>query len=165
MDTDKVLKEILAREGGFVNHPSDKGGATNFGITIKTLSEWRGKPVTIDDVKNLTQSEAMAIYRKKYVEAPGFHLLPDPLAAQLVDYGVNSGTLLAAHKLQMLLGVEQDGKIGPETLAAVAKQDIIKLNNALVAERVKMFARIVVKAKTQIVFLVGWIERALSFLR
>ena len=52
---------IAKWEGGFVNDPRDPGGATNMGITIATLSSWRGTPVTVQDVRNLTKQEARQI--------------------------------------------------------------------------------------------------------
>lgn len=55
------MAEIFAHEGGYVDHPKDPGGATNMGITIGTLREWRGGPVTKDDVRSMTKREAKTI--------------------------------------------------------------------------------------------------------
>ena len=45
---EQILDDILRREGGYVNHPADRGGPTNFGITAQTLGNWRqlGRPTT-----------------------------------------------------------------------------------------------------------------------
>ena len=48
-----LIDDILRREGGYVNHPADKGGPTNFGITQDTLSRYIGRQALISDVKNL----------------------------------------------------------------------------------------------------------------
>ena len=45
-DVDDLISDIIRREGGYVNHPDDRGGPTNYGITQATLSEWRRQPVT-----------------------------------------------------------------------------------------------------------------------
>ncbi len=102
----------------------------------------------------------------KYVKGPKFDLITDPhLMAQLVDYGVNSGPGLAIQKLQTILGVSVDGVLGEETLTALASADSKAISNQLVAERVKMIGRLVVKNKTQLQFLNGWLIRALEFIR
>lgn len=158
LNVEQIIEDILDVEGRFSNNPADRGGRTDFGIAE------RSNPEAWADGK-VTREEAKAIYLRKYVLAPGFDKIEDQaLAAQLVDFGVNSGPTLAISKLQACLGVEQDGVIGPETLAAIAGREARELNNQLVAERVKMIGRIVVKAKNQIVFLNGWLNRALSFL-
>jgi lysozyme family protein len=60
--TPQIQSYILASEGGYVDHKDDPGGATNMGITFNTLKAWRGKPVTKQDVRNLTKKEALDIY-------------------------------------------------------------------------------------------------------
>ena len=63
---EQILDDILRREGGYVNHPADRGGPTNFGITAQTLGSWRklGRPATAAEVQALTEPEARAIYRQ-----------------------------------------------------------------------------------------------------
>ncbi|RMF69946.1 MAG: hypothetical protein D6740_08910, partial [Alphaproteobacteria bacterium] len=41
----RLLDRLIAREGGFVAHAADRGGPTKYGITLATLSAWRGRPV------------------------------------------------------------------------------------------------------------------------
>ncbi|MCC2654360.1 MAG: hypothetical protein K0Q60_4526 [Microvirga sp.] len=66
---EKAVEIVLQHEGGFVHHARDPGGATKFGITRETLSRVRGRPVTIEDVRELTRAEALAIYRWLYWDA------------------------------------------------------------------------------------------------
>jgi lysozyme family protein len=165
---DALVDSIIATEGGFSNNPLDAGGATKFGITARTLGQWRklGRNATQDEVRAMPLEEARAIYTERYILNPGFDKIEyEALRAQLVDFGVNSGQALAIQKLQTVLKVDADGVLGPKTLAALETADLRAVNNALVAERVRMIGRIVVKAKTQVVFLNGWLNRALSFLR
>jgi hypothetical protein len=62
----RCVEVVLGHEGGFSDHPEDPGGATNFGITHKTLAEFRGvDSVTKEDVRNLTRDEAKEIYRAR----------------------------------------------------------------------------------------------------
>lgn len=166
MDALKIIDDIILKEGGFVDNKADKGGPTNMGITLPTLSRWRGTPVGIEDIRNLKRSEASDIYYELYIKRPKLDQIPDPhLRAQLVDFGVNSGPMLAITKLQTLLGVEADGVLGSETLSKLALKDQRVINNLLMAERVRMLGRIVTRSKTQIAFLDGWLARALTFLR
>lgn len=107
---------LLQHEGGYVDHPHDRGGATNHGITQATLAAWRGKRVSKDDVRNLTVDEAIAIYRAQYWDAVrGDDLLPGVDYA-VYDYAVNSGPSRAAKDLQRVVGATPDGIIGAMTL-------------------------------------------------
>lgn len=110
---------IVENEGGFSNHPDDPGGPTNMGITQKTLSAWRKCECGIDDVKNLTRTEAEAIMEAQYAAPVRFNVLPDGLDYAVLDCSVNSGPARAAKILQSLVGVTEDGIIGEETLAAL----------------------------------------------
>lgn len=117
---------------------------------------WKDGPPTLD--------KARAFYATRFLEPYRISLLPAPLDDQILDYAVNSGPHLAIMKLQTVLGVTADGGIGPETLHAVATQDLRRTNNNLMAERLKMLARLVQKDRSQAEFIVGWTLRALSFL-
>ena len=115
------LAEVLRHEGGYADHPSDPGGATNMGITIGTLSDWIGRPASKQDVRDLTQADAAGIYRAKYWQPIRGDALPPGVDLAVFDLAVNSGVGRAVKMLQGALGVAQDGTIGPVTLAALAK--------------------------------------------
>ena len=153
-----IITTILKQEGPETNDPTDKGGRTAFGISEKSNPEaWLDNKVT--------EEEARAIYHKKYVKWPRFDKIKHgPLQAQLIDFGVNSGPQRAIIALQTILGTEQDGLLGPETLTALAASDVSKTNNKLVIERIKMFCNIVVRNPSQLKFLRGWINRGFEFL-
>lgn len=145
MTDEQILSGILRREGGYVDHPNDRGRCTNMGITRQTLQEWRGRAVTCDDVRQLTDDEAREIYRARYIR-PFDGIEPD-LKPQVVDIAVNSGVSRA----RALLALAQQ-----QTERPVAVQ--------LVIERLKHYARIVKVDSGQAVFLPGWINRAVEFL-
>lgn len=88
---DAALGVTLVYEGGFSDNPHDPGGATNLGITGRTLAAWRGHSVTSADVKALTRAEAAAIYRKQYWDAIDGDSLPSGVDLSVWDAGVNSG--------------------------------------------------------------------------
>lgn len=112
------LAVTLPHEGGYVDHPRDPGGATNMGITHRTLAAHRGRSVTKADVRGLTLDEARAIYRAGYWNPIKGESLPAGVDLTTFDYGVNSGPSRSVKDLQRVLGVSVDGRVGPETLAA-----------------------------------------------
>lgn len=145
MTDDQILDAILRREGGYVDHPLDRGRCTNRGVTIATLREWRGHPVTCEDVKQLQEAEAREIYRARYLRP--FDGLDASIKPQVVDIAVNAGVLRA------------------KALLALAQQHPEKpLPVALTVERLKHYARIVAADHSQATFMAGWVNRAVEFL-
>jgi len=156
--TDDIITDIIRREGPATDDPLDIGGRTAFGI-----SETANPQAWADG--RVTEAEARAIYERKYVNGPRFNKIQDPtLKAQLVDFGVNSGPLIAIMKLQFILGVDVDGVIGPQTLGVLDLLPAADVNNALMVERVKMIGRIVQRNPSQLKYLSGWLNRALDFM-
>lgn len=117
-------------EGGYVNHPNDPGGATNYGISLRFL-EARGLDIDGDgkvdekDVRALTARTAAMIYREHFWDQPGLDRLPVLVAVAVYDAGVNMGVPRAVKHLQECrnaLGGEYlavDGKLGLRTVARV----------------------------------------------
>jgi lysozyme family protein len=116
---ERSLALIFRHEGGYSDHPSDPGGATNLGITRAVLAEWRGRPVTKAEVKALTKAEAAKIYEAKYWVPAACDRLPTGLDLAVFDCAVNQGLGRAVKLLQTAARVKVDGKIGPITLDAV----------------------------------------------
>ena len=116
---EKCLAEVLKHEGGYVDHPKDPGGATNYGITQKVWEEWVGHPVTKDDMKNLVPSNVMALYHNRYWDACKCDNLPAGVDYCVFDTAVNSGRVRAVKFLQSVVGTVPDGAIGPVTIASV----------------------------------------------
>jgi len=119
---------IAQYEGGYVDHPADPGGATNFGITRNTLSRWRGRPVSKAELRALTYEEACEIFRKWYWTPLHCGRMPGPLALAVYNVSVHAGPKTAAKYLQTALNtggaaLEVDGVVGPLTRAALAVCD------------------------------------------
>lgn len=167
-----MICNVLLREGGYVNHGADKGGPTNFGITLKTYQKWCGRKVTENDIKKMSVDEASAIYRKNYLEKPGIHKLPEKLQGQVFDCAVNHGPNRAIKLLQTALNAKGfgllavDGKLGRLSLIASKNaQEWLgpQFTNDLVNTRVKFYKKIVKRDRSQAVFLKGWLRRAEGF--
>lgn len=149
---------VFAAEGGFVDHPRDPGGATNLGITIGTLRDWRGEEVTVEDVRNLTREEAREIYRVRYWNPLNCDALPPGVDLVVYDFGVNAGPVRAAKMLQKLVGAKDDGAIGAVTLAAVGTRDVADLIRAFSAQRLEYYRAL----DTWETFGKGWTNRTLT---
>jgi lysozyme family protein len=161
----EVFNALLESEGGFVNHPDDGGGPTNFGITQATLSHWRREASTLDDVKTLSRDEALTIYSEQYFLKTKIDQLPLRIQSVVLDDAVLSGPVTAIKTLQRhLRHASVDGIIGPQTCSIAAQQPTAELITNLVRSRVERYCRIVQRDATQSVFLVGWVRRAMRFL-
>ncbi|NNU80564.1 peptidoglycan-binding protein [Halovulum dunhuangense] len=124
-----IARDIVAREGGFVNDPDDPGGATRHGVTIHTLRRLgldldRDGDVDAEDVRRLSVDQAVRIYCEEYFRKPGLDRLPARLQPTVFDMYVNAGAE-AVRLLQRLLAefgepVAVDGVLGPRTAAATA---------------------------------------------
>ena len=171
---DPIGNIILKHEGGYVDDPADRGGATNLGITQQTLSEWRGHSVSKDDVRNLTEAEARDIYETRYLKKPKIDWLPFPHPQVFVfDMAVNHGPGRAIKILQKTINLAGfghlaiDGGMGPMTKAAAERaQDEMGpyFQNAMVEERKAFYERIMANDPSQERFRRGWMRRADSFL-
>ena len=138
-DWNACLAFVLAAEGGYVDDPMDPGGATNLGITLDVLRQWRHDNVTKGDVRNLGRDEAAAIYRTSYWNASRCADLPAGVDLMVFDASVNTGNGRSARFLQTVLGVAADGSIGPLTLAAANSKPAVGLINDLARSRLAFY--------------------------
>jgi len=105
---DKALEFTLRWEGGYVNHPSDPGGPTNFGITQKVYNEYLKNTHSLTkSVKLITKDEVKYIYKSRYWEAAGCEKLEPRLAVAVFDFAVNSG-VYRAQKYQRICNNDAD---------------------------------------------------------
>ncbi|MFO0522247.1 MAG: glycoside hydrolase family 108 protein [bacterium] len=153
---DACLAAVLKHEGGFVNHPKDPGGATNFGVTQATYDAYRAdKKLPRKSVRFIAKAEVADIYRTRYWDAVRGDDLPSGIDYAVFDFGVNSGPFRAVQFLQRLLGVADDGQIGPVTLAAVRKRGAASLVTALCDARLSWLKTL----STFSTFGKGWTRR------
>jgi lysozyme family protein len=180
---DEMIESVLDREGGYVNHPADKGGPTCFGITeaVARAHGYRGA------MRQLPREDAMTIYRRLYWLRPCFDqvaLRSTSIAAELFDTGVNMGPTVAATFLQRALtalnrngadyaDLVPDGRIGNKTVEALdaflairgkASGEVVLLR-ALEALQGERYLRLAERRPANEAFLYGWLANRVGEFR
>lgn len=176
---DELIDEVIAREGGYSNHPADKGGATRWGVTeaVARAHGYRG------GMRVFPREEAVAIYRRIYWLRPGFDRVAEHaprLAAELFDTGINMGPATAAGFLQRALNALNrnakdyadtpvDRRIGDRAIIALTgflksrgetgETVLLKAIEALQGER---YVRLAEQRPANEAFLYGWLANRLG---
>ena len=179
-DIDPLIDALLEREGGYVNHPADRGGPTCFGIT-QAVARDNGY---YGPMRALPRDEAAAIYKRLYWLRPQYDSVAKiaPLvAAELFDTGVNMGPAVATTFLPGALtalnrngsdypDLVPDGRIGPFTLRALAdfiatrgstggQKVLLRALEALQGER---YLRLAERRPANEAFLYGWLANRIG---
>jgi lysozyme family protein len=169
---DRMIDDVIRREGGYVDQRADRGGPTKFGITQATLSRHLGHSAEVEEVRQLSPECARQIYLQDYYERPGIDRLPERIQPFVFDSAVNHGPARAIRFLQQVCNaagfgmLRVDGICGPVTARAAATADGAMrdwLLAALVEERRNFYYAIVEGDPSQQVFLEGWLNRLAEF--
>jgi lysozyme family protein len=147
MTFDTAFAFVIGAEGGYVDDPRDPGGKTKYGISQ------RAYPLL--NIAALTLEDAKAIYLRDYWEPAGCDQLPAGIATALFDSAVNQGIKPAIKFLQRALRVDDDGIIGPATIAAAEKAGPDSLITNFCVERALHYASL----STFDVYGRGWMRR------
>lgn len=157
----ELLKPFILRwEGGFVDDPLDRGGATNKGITIGTFRNFYGKDATVEQLKNITDEQWLHIFKSGYWDKwKADDIENQSIANIVVDWAWGSGAATSIKQVQKILGVAVDGIVGDDTLTAIniAEQRslFVKIHN----RRIEFVENIVKRDPSQARFLKGWKNR------
>jgi lysozyme family protein len=179
-EVDALIEAVIEREGGYVNHPNDRGGPTCFGIT-EAVARAHGYAGAM---RHLPRDEAAAIYRRLYWLRPRFDEVAKRakrIAAELFDTGVNMGPAVAATFLQRALtalnrnardypDLVPDGRVGPRTLSALDAYLRVRghqsgqtvLLRALEALQGERYLRLAERRPANEAFLYGWLANRLG---
>lgn len=156
-------KEILIPfvqyfEGGFVNDPADRGGATMKGVTLTTYRAVFGQRKTVNDLRSISDEDWALVFDKLFWKRwSADSIQTQAIANLLVDWTWNSG-LYGIKIPQRVLGVKVDGLVGQKTIAAInGYSDQQELFNRLWQERKAFYERIARGAQAK--FLKGWLNR------
>ncbi|MFD2056549.1 glycoside hydrolase family 108 protein [Mesorhizobium calcicola] len=154
----RALALVLKSEGGWSDNPADPGGATMKGVTLAKFRRYVKAGATKADLKSIADAQVATIYRRFYWDAVLGAELPDGVDHAVFDFAVNSGPGRAAKALQAALGVAQDGRIGPATLAAARAKPAGVTIDALCDARLALLKRL----PTWVTFGRGWSDRVQS---
>ena len=176
---DHLIEDLIAREGGFVDHPAEKGAPTRWGIT-QAVARRHGY---VDQMDKMPRIVAASIYKRQFWRAPGFYLvayIAPKLAGELLDTGVNMGKGTAVEFLQRALNalngngqdyhdISVDRKIGPITLrtleAFIEKHGPSAegvLTKAIDALQGAHYLRLAEARPAQEAFLYGWLANRIG---
>lgn len=158
---EKLKPWILKWEGGFVDDPLDRGGATNKGITIGTFRHFYGSKATVEQLKNITDAQWEKILDVGYWRPFKADAIKNQSIANIcVDWAWASGTVTAIRKVQQVLGVKVDGIVGEQTLNAINKYpEPMVLFNKIKDARLAFINAIVRNNPSQARFSRGWTRR------
>lgn len=164
-----AIRALIAREGGLVDNPRDRGGLTKYGITIPYYVRYRRDAVMREDIINLTEPQAVLIYYENtWVQARLSAIVGCPSIKEMMfDWCVTSGEAFAIRALQDYLGVFQDAKIGPVTSQALSdavnRHGEATVRHDLVDLRFEKIIKFVQHHPDQVEFLLGWYRRVNVF--
>jgi lysozyme family protein len=150
------IGKTVVNEGGFVDDPDDKGGATKYGIEQRDWPE-----VNIADI---TPEQAAEWYRTttkpEVYNNPLFTEIDDQdVCDKIFDMGVLFGVGTAARLAQAVLGIAQDEVFGAATLSAINTRGGISFLPAYKARLVVHARWIPTQDVTQTKFVNGWVNR------
>ena len=171
------FERTIEHEGGFVNDPDDKGGATNFGITQESFSEFKGRKVTVDEIEGMTLDEAREFYLDFFGKL-GVSNVPASLVRGYSDAAVNLGRGGASKVVQMACNtrlnpgnseewIDVDGAVGAGTRRAIDSANLTYWD--WYAELSMWYANLILKGSrfsnertNQHRFQRGWFRRLLT---
>ena len=153
MNYTDIIKATIQREGGYNNIEGDAGGETKFGITKKSYPTL--------DIANLTEEQAIEIYRKDFIEKVNLHFLTnEKIFAKVFDVGVNMNPARAIRFLQEVVGAKVDGVLGAETANLANSSDEKLVIDGVRKLQILHYAKRVTNDQTQAKFMLGWVNRA-----
>jgi len=177
-----AIESVMLHEGGYVDNPSDPGGATNYGISLRWLKSqgdldgdgWlegdldHDGDVDVDDIKMMDKEQAMGMYRTLWWEPYRYDLITSqPIANKVFDLTVNMGSKQSHKLLQRAIRacgllIKDDGIIGNKTLESINVVDELSLIPAYRSEAAGFYRGLAIKNPKFNTFLKGWLNRAYS---
>jgi lysozyme family protein len=181
-DIKLYFPKVLKHEGGFVNDPTDRGGATNMGVTLET---WRNMGYDKDgdgdidatDIKLLSKDDAMMVCKVGYWDRWRADAIKNQSVAEILVEWVWGSGKWGVIIPQRILGVVEDGRVGMQTITAINNANQKELHEKIRMAKIAFINDLVNKSvkeykikyptstekelleKTQLRYLKGWTNR------
>lgn len=156
---ERSFNHIILVEGPYTNNKHDKGTHTKYGITMRSYSDFLGREVYPEEIRDLTTEKARDFYYKCYWRPLQLDQFPDRIGLAFFDQAVNRGAYRATLILQRILGVTVDGIMGTQTVGAVKAKKDRALTWHFLRECLEGYMRIVQRDPSQLSFIAGWANR------
>lgn len=177
---EKAIEQVLHHEGGFVDHPLDPGGATNWGISLRFLQKVgdvdsdgfddgdvnKDGRVDVEDIKTMERDTAVRLYKLCWWDKFRYAELPDEIAVKVFDLAINMGHVNAHKCLQRAVrsvqfdGLKDDGVLGPISRATITKLGNRPLLYGFRSEAAGHYRSLILKNSNLKAFEKGWLNRA-----
>ena len=140
---DQAFERLIGHEGKFTNDRQDRGNwttgvigkgelkGTKYGISAMTYPDL--------EIKNLTLVQAKQIYKRDWWDKINADQINPALVFQVWDFAINAGMGTAKRKLQLAVGVLDDGINGNLTIQAIKKAELNDILLKFNAERLKYY--------------------------
>lgn len=163
-DFKRAFEKTLLAEGGYklTNIKGDNGKQTYAGISRKYHPDWVGWAY-VDRQQTPPADLVRDFYKSEFWDKiSGDKLLSQGVAESIYDFGVNADWRVSAKLAQIVVGVTPDGVLGEKSLAALNNSNEQGFKMAFALAKIARYRDIVAKDKTQLKFLMGWINRTLK---
>lgn len=169
----QLMPIVFHYEGIYSNNPNDPGGETFLGISRHYFPNWTGWKILdkinksqiynwkINDIPKELMNEVYKFYYENFYLKLHLDKLPKIIRKSVFDSSINIGKRNTIRFLQRVVGVTDDGIIGPITLKALNSIDPKLLLANFKLERIKYYTKICYKNRNLEKFLLGWINRTL----
>lgn len=183
---DRAFDFMIQNEGGYVNHPNDPGGATNYGVSLRTLKALGDEDfdldedgdIDADDIRAMSLDDAKAFYRRHFWDSVTYKdrrgdelrtyeaMHDEAVAIKIFDMSVNMGHKQAAKIVQHTINLEPDnfalivdGVMGAKTMGQL-QEERTDFFYRLQSEYARFYYQLADKKPARAVFLLGWLRRA-----
>ena len=166
-----AFEKMILDEGGYSLHEveGDNGGMTYAGIARKFHPHWEGWRILDDkDYENESLTDLVQSFYKEHYwdKIRGDDIKDQKIAGSIFNFAVNSGIRVTSKMVQLMISTTPDGRFGDKSVKALNEasftdDDDVFFNLVFFVMKVKRYAEICNKNRSQSKFLLGWLNRTI----